>query len=76
MHLILVKKIDKIETILVTGAAGFIGYSLCLKLLENGKNVIGIDNVNDYYEVSLKEDRLKNINQFVKDKKNLWNFIQ
>ena len=65
---------DKIETILVTGAAGFIGYSLCLKLLENGKNVIGIDNVNDYYEVSLKEDRLKNINQFVKDKKNLWKF--
>ena len=36
------------NTILVTGAAGFIGFHLCKKLLENGINVLGIDNLNDY----------------------------
>ena len=46
------------QTILVTGAAGFIGFHLCKKLLENGFKVIGIDNINDYYDVSLKETRL------------------
>ena len=41
--------------ILVTGAAGFIGFYLCKKLLENGFNVIGIDNLNEYYDIALKE---------------------
>ena len=45
--------------ILVTGAAGFIGYSLSRRLLARGDAVIGIDNVNAYYQVSLKEDRLQ-----------------
>lgn len=45
--------------ILVTGAAGFIGFHLIQKLLERGDSVIGIDNLNNYYPVSLKEDRLK-----------------
>ena len=45
--------------LLVTGSAGFIGYSVCLKLLENGNKVIGIDNHNNYYDPKLKEDRLK-----------------
>lgn len=46
--------------ILVTGAAGFIGAFLCKKLLETtNDNIIGIDNLNDYYDVSLKEERLK-----------------
>ena len=40
--------------ILVTGAAGFIGFHLCLKLLESGTPVLGIDNLNDYYDPSLK----------------------
>ena len=44
--------------ILVTGAAGFIGSELSLKLLERGETVVGIDNHNDYYEPTLKEARL------------------
>jgi len=44
--------------ILVTGAAGFIGFHVCKQLLERGEEVTGIDNMNDYYDVSLKEARL------------------
>lgn len=44
--------------ILITGSAGFIGFHLSKLLLEKGEQVIGIDNLNDYYEVSLKEARL------------------
>ena len=44
--------------ILVTGAAGFIGMSTALRLLARGDSVVGLDNLNDYYEVSLKEARL------------------
>ena len=47
--------------ILVTGTAGFIGYHLAERLLRDGHDVVGIDNVNDYYDVSLKEARLKNL---------------
>jgi UDP-glucuronate 4-epimerase len=45
--------------VLVTGAAGFIGSALALRLLERGDEVIGIDNLNDYYEISLKQARLE-----------------
>jgi UDP-glucuronate 4-epimerase len=45
--------------ILVTGAAGFIGFHTSRRLLEDGNVVIGLDNINDYYDVSLKRDRLK-----------------
>ncbi len=44
--------------ILVTGAAGFIGYHVSLKLLQEGHKITAIDNLNDYYDVTLKEDRL------------------
>ena len=45
--------------VLITGSAGFIGSALSLQLLERGDEVIGIDNLNDYYDVSLKEARLQ-----------------
>lgn len=50
-------------SILVTGAAGFIGFHLCQHLLTRGESVIGIDNLNDYYDVRLKQDRLKLLQQ-------------
>lgn len=48
-------------SVLVTGAAGFIGYHTCQALLARGDRVIGIDNLNDYYEVSLKQSRLSQL---------------
>lgn len=47
--------------ILVTGTAGFIGYHLAKRLLQRGDEVIGIDNINDYYDVNLKYGRLKDL---------------
>jgi UDP-glucuronate 4-epimerase len=54
------------STYLVTGAAGFIGFHLAQELLEQGHTVIGIDNLNDYYDVSLKDHRLS----LIKDHRN------
>ncbi|PFO93200.1 NAD-dependent epimerase [Bacillus cereus] len=60
------KHVDPKKTYLITGAAGFIGMHLSKQLLEMGCKVIGYDNLNDYYEVSLKESRLKILNQYEK----------
>ena len=50
--------------ILITGAAGFIGYHLCKSLLEDGYKVLGIDNLNDYYDTNLKQARLDQLKHF------------
>ncbi len=50
--------------ILVTGAAGFIGFNLCRKLLSSGQPVIGLDNINEYYDPELKHARLKELSVF------------
>ena len=59
-------------TILVTGAAGFIGCEVALRLLARGDNVIGLDNMNDYYNVRLKQARLKRIEECGMK----WHFVQ
>ncbi len=52
------------RTILVTGSAGFIGFHVAKRLLERGDRVLGLDNVNDYYDVRLKEARLSHLRAF------------
>lgn len=56
--------LDTSKTYFITGGAGFIGFHLAKSLLEKGAKVIGFDNMNDYYEVSLKEDRLAILEQY------------
>ncbi|PFO76236.1 NAD-dependent epimerase [Bacillus cereus] len=58
------KNVDSKKIYLITGAAGFIGMHLSKKLLEMGCKVIGYDNLNDYYDISLKESRLNILNQY------------
>ena len=75
----------KDKKIIVTGSAGFIGSSLCLKLLERGDNIIGIDNHNDYYDPKIKEARIERLIKFsnyqhcridISDHKNLNNIFK
>ena len=54
------------KKVLVTGSAGFIGFHLVKALLAAGYDVVGIDNLNDYYDPRLKQDRLNNLDEFVK----------
>ena len=72
---------DRMKTILVTGAAGFIGSNLCLKLFEKGENVhiIGIDNMNTYYDVNIKKWRLSEIERVagvVSSNGSRWDFVE
>ena len=48
---------------LVTGAAGFIGMHTCEALLKQKKNVIGLDNINNYYDIDLKKKKIKRIEE-------------
>ena len=48
-------------SILITGAAGFIGYHLSKKILNKNTEVIGIDNINNYYDINLKKNRIKEL---------------
>ena len=66
------------KNILVTGAAGFIGANLVLRLLESGEplRIVGLDNLNDYYDPSLKEYRLRLIEEKVKTPKHEWRFVK
>ncbi|MBD2809887.1 NAD-dependent epimerase [Xenorhabdus sp. Vera] len=58
---------------LVTGAAGFIGFHLIKKLIKNGNHIVGIDNINDYYDVNLKKSRLEILSKFKNFKFSLMN---
>ena len=49
---------------LITGAAGFIGFHLSLASLKKGKHVVGVDNINNYYDKKIKYDRLKILKKF------------
>ena len=55
---------DKIKKIIVTGSAGFIGSSLCAKLLKRGDHIVGIDNHNDYYDPKIKESRIERLSKY------------
>ncbi len=63
-----------VEKILVTGAAGFIGSAVVKRLIKEGQKVIGIDNINSYYNPLLKSKRIEQINEI--DKDNLWEFYK
>ena len=59
--------------IFVTGAAGFIGSQFCKRLLNEKKRVVGLDNINNYYDTKLKNERLKNLESIYK---NGWEFYK
>ena len=61
-------------TYLITGAAGFVGFHLCKRLLIEGKKVIGIDNLSDYYDINLKKNRINYLGKLSSEIDN-WNFI-
>lgn len=60
------KSLDNKKIYLVTGVAGFIGFYLARRLLDEGCSVVGIDNMNDYYDVNLKNTRLKHLQPYEK----------
>ena len=66
------------KTVLVTGAAGFIGANLVTTLMETvvGIKIVGIDNMNDYYDVSIKEYRLERIEKLAQSRSVEWTFVK
>jgi len=63
------------KDILITGAAGFIGSAISKRLIERGENVIGIDNMNDYYDINLKKSRLEHIKNTENNSDGKWQFF-
>ena len=63
------------KTFFITGSSGFIGFHLCKRLILEGHFVIGLDNMNDYYDVSLKKSRLFHLEEISKNSSN-WKFIK
>ena len=66
------------KTILITGAAGFIGANVALRLLKKGEpvNLIGIDNLSEYYDVSIKKYRLHLLDNAAGESEAHWQFIK
>lgn len=64
------------KKVLLTGSAGFIGFHLVKKLLDSGFAVIGVDSLNDYYDTSLKLDRLDELNTFIKNRNVEYQFLK
>ena len=62
--------------VLVTGAAGFIGFHTVGHLLARGDDVVGLDSVNDYYDPSLKEARLRSLSEQSKEGQGGWTFVR
>ena len=61
---------------LITGSAGFIGYHLSRRLLESGYKVIGIDNLNDYYDINLKKSRNEKLHNLAEKNSYIFNFFK
>jgi len=55
---------NQVETVLITGVAGFIGMHVAERLLKAGERIIGLDNLNPYYDVGLKEARLERLRKY------------
>ena len=68
--------LNKGNTVLVTGAAGFIGSRLAIRLLGAGVSVVGLDNLNDYYDPALKQYRLKEVEAAAGQSPGTWDFIK
>ena len=62
--------------ILITGSAGFIGFHLCKKLIQKNEYVIGLDNINSYYDQNLKKSRLNELSKLNKENNTNWFFIE
>ena len=62
--------------VLVTGNAGFIGFHVCKKLIERGNVVVGLDNLNNYYDIELKKSRLKILKKTAKESKARYSFFK